>query len=267
MSSKRIGFIGAGKMGQALMQGLRAESRSATLLAVDADQATSAKVRRTLRVSVAASIQDLVRRSDVVVLAVKPQQFPDVIGEVAKAITRRQLVISIAAGIPIAWLEKRLPKAAVIRAMPNLPATVGKGFAAVAKGRHATRQHVAIACAIFEAVGEVVELPERYFDAITAVSGSGPAYVFFFIQALEQAAQALGLPHDVAVLAVRRTVRGSLKLLKESGEAPAALMAKVASKGGTTEAALAVLGKRRVQRHLAEALAAAARRSRQLAWS
>ncbi len=268
LRGRTIGFLGAGMMGQALIKGLLAQGVAPRgLLAADASATVRARLRRTFRVEIAASNSELVRRSDIMVLAVKPQQVSDVVAPLAPRMTRRHLVISIAAGIPIAWLEQRLPKVPVIRVMPNLPATVGEGFSAVTGGAAATRQHLAIAQAIFGAVGDVVVLPERYFDAVTALSGSGPAYVFFFIQALEEAARTLGLPDAVAALAVRRTVRGSLALLDAGGEDPAALMAQVASKGGTTEAALSVLRVRRVRRHLAEAVAAAARRSEALALS
>jgi pyrroline-5-carboxylate reductase len=173
-------------------------------------------------------------------------------------------VISIAAGRPLRWLQARLPGIAVMRAMPNLPATVGCGFSAVAAGCCATPRDRAMARALFGAVGQVLELPERHFHAITAVSGSGPAYVFFLARAWEQAARSLGLPPAAASSAIRQTLRGSLALLESSPASPGELIAKVASKKGTTEAALTVLAKRRVSTHVIEALRAAARRSKAL---
>jgi pyrroline-5-carboxylate reductase len=210
---------------------------------------------------------EVVRRSNIVILAVKPQQFAEVVAGIAPTITRGQLIISIAAGITLRWLQERLPDVPLVRVMPNLPATVGCGFSAVVLGRSTGARHRAKALALFQTVGEVVELPERHLDAITAVSGSGPAYVFFLVQMWEAAAASLGLPRSVAERAIRQTLEGSLRLLQASGEPASVLMGKVASKRGTTEAALKVLARQRVSVHFMEALRAAARRSKELSWS
>jgi len=198
------------------------------------------------------------------VLAVKPQEMSSVLEGIVGCLTPRQLVISIAAGITLRYLGARLPKSPIIRVMPNLPATVRKGFAAYACGRSVTPRHRAVVRAIFGAVGEVVELPQRSLDAVTAVSGSGPAYVFLLAQMWEEAAVALGLPPSVAKRAVRQTLAGSVELLAGDRLSPREWIARVASKKGTTEAALRVLAQRGVGRHFAEALQAAARRSRAL---
>jgi pyrroline-5-carboxylate reductase len=293
-----IGIIGAGKMGQALIQGLLAHGLPPRALsAADPSGAARRAVSRRFRIRVTSRNRGVVQRSDVVVLAVKPQQFPELMAEIASALSPRprhqahrargrdvaphrgvtqgtrgsargapQLVISIAAGIRLRWLETRLPGIPLVRAMPNLTATVARGFSAIALGRRATARHRTIAESVFGAVGEVVELPERCFDAITAVSGSGPAYVFFLVRMWEAAARSLGLPKAVAERAIRQTLKGSVRLLEASGEPPAALLAKVASKGGTTEAALARLAKRRVAEHFREALRAAANRSKALSF-
>lgn len=263
-----IGFLGAGTMGRALMRGLLAQDiRRGALLAADPSPAARRAVRQRLRVAVTDENLDVVRRSDVIVLAVKPQQCPELLSRVGPSLTRRHLVISIAAGITLRWLQGRVPRRIpVVRAMPNLPATVGCGFTALAAGRAATSRHRAIARALFGAAGDVVELPERGFDAVTAVSGSGPAYVFFLVQAWEAAARRLGLPSAVAARAIRRTLEGSGRLLQATDDPAAMLMARVASKGGTTQAALRVLARHRVEAHLIEAIQAAARRSRQLSW-
>jgi len=263
-----IGFIGAGTMGQALIKGLLAQGVSPRrIVATEPNAATRRRVSRDFAITVTADIQTVVRRADVVVLAVKPQQFPEVIAQLEPILTRRHLVMSIAAGITLRWLQTRLPSARLVRVMPNLPATLGRGFSAMAFGRRTTPRHRAIARALFGAVGEVCELPERYFDAVTAVSGSGPAYLFFLAQAWETAARALGLPASVAARAIRATLEGSTRLLLATDEPASALIQKVASKRGTTEAALRVLARRRVSAHFTEALRAAARRSRELSWS
>jgi len=268
----RIGIIGTGTMGQALLRGLLAQGiPRRALRAADANPRTRGLVARRFRLPVAADGVAVARRSDLVILAVKPQQFPEVVPPLARHLTRpsvggarRPLVVTIAAGITLRWLQSRLPGVPLIRVMPNLPATVGCGFAALAAGRTATRRHRAMARALFGAVGAVVELPERLLDAVTAVSGSGPAYVFYLAHIWEEAARGLGLPPAVAAEAVRRTLEGSVRLLLASGEPARALIAKVASKGGTTEAALKVLARRRVSAQFAQALRAAARRAREL---
>ncbi len=273
----RIGIIGTGTMGQALLRGLLAEGVSRRALrAADANPRTRRAVERRFRLPVAADACAVARRSDLVILAVKPQQFPEVVPPLARHLTRphtrrgvgarRPLIVSIAAGITLRWLQSRLPGVPLVRVMPNLPATVGCGFAAVAAGRAATRHHRRLVRALFGAVGTVVELPERHLDAVTAVSGSGPAYVLYLAQIWEEAARALGLPRAVASDAVRRTLEGSVRLWLASGESAHALIAKVASKGGTTEAALRVLARRRISAQFAQALRAAARRSKQLSY-
>lgn len=264
----KIGVIGAGTMGRALIGGLlAAEFPRRALTASDPNGATRRLVRRRFHVQVTEENVGVARASDAVILAVKPQQFPELIPQLAPHLTRRHLVISIAAGITLQWLEQRLPGIAVVRVMPNLPATVGHGFSAMAAGRASTSTHRAVARAICESVGQVVALPERQFDAVTAVSGSGPAYVFFLVHAWEEAAASLGLPRDVASRAIRQTLQGSVRLLQGGTASAPTLIGKVASKGGTTEAALTVLAKRRVSAHIGEAVRAAARRSKELSWS
>lgn len=263
-----IGIIGAGTMGQALLKGLLANGVARrTLRAADADAGIRRTIRRRFRVRVTDENARLVRQSDVVILAVKPQQLAEVTRRIRPHLQRRQLVISIAAGITLRWLRQRVGGVPLVRAMPNLPATVGGGFAALTAAPSATARHRAIARAIFEAVGEIVELPERSFDAVTAVSGSGPAYVFFLVQAWEAAAASLGLSSAVASRAIRQTLAGSARLLAASGEPAGELIRKVASKGGTTEAALKVLARRRLAAHFTAALRAAQHRSQELSWS
>ncbi|MDP3723803.1 MAG: pyrroline-5-carboxylate reductase [Candidatus Omnitrophota bacterium] len=268
LRGKTIGIIGAGTMGQALIKGLLARGLPLRAVrAADPDGQARRRVQRRFGVRVIEENARVVRESDIILLAVKPQQLPEVTVQIAPHLTRRQLVVSIAAGITLRWLQGRLRGIPVVRVMPNLPATVGCGFSAMAAGRAAGSRDRAIARALFEAVGAVVELPERSFDAITAVSGSGPAYVFFLAGTWEMAARALGLPGAVAAQAVAQTLQGSVQLLRDSGEPPETLLRRVASKRGTTEAALRVLAKRKVAVSFREAIRAAADRSRALASS
>ncbi len=262
----RIGIIGAGTMGRALIEGLLASGVPRRALAVsDPDAAARRHLQERCRLSLAtADNTQLARRADVLVLAVKPKQVPEVVAGIAPHVTRRHLVLSIAAGIRVRWLQRHLRDTPVGRVMPNLAATVGCGFSAMTFGRLVSPRHQTTARALFEAVGEVVELPERLFDAITAVSGSGPAYLFFFVDAWRQAARRLGMPADIAERAIRQTLRGSLRLMEASGASPEELIRRVASRRGTTEAALKVLARRQVAAHVVEAVRAAARRSREL---
>ena len=254
-------------MGRALIKGLlTCGVPRRALVAADPSPAARGTVRR-FGIAVTSDNRTVVSRSRVIIVAVKPQQFPELLAEIAQSLTKRHLVISIAAGITLRWLQTRLPGVPLVRVMPNLPATVGCGFSAVTLGRGASARHRAIARALFSAVGDVVELPERAFDAVTAVSGSGPAYVFFLVQAWEEAAHELGLSPAMAARAIRRTLEGSVRLLEATGDPAAVLISRVASKRGTTEAALKVLAKHRVAAHVRDALRAAARRSKELAWS
>ena len=251
-------------MGQALIAGLIARGvRPRALLAADPSGAARARLRA-LGVRTTQDNCHVACEADIILLAVKPQEMPPVLEGIACCLTPRQLVISIAAGITLRYLSARLPKSPIIRVMPNLPATVRKGFTAYAGGRIATPRHRAAVHAIFGAVGEVVELPERLLDAVTAVRGSGPAYVFLLAQMWEEAAMVLGLPAGVAKRAVRQTLAGSVELLAGDRLTPREWIARVASKKGTTEAALRVLATRHVDRHFTEALRAAANRSRAL---
>ncbi|MBI4343517.1 MAG: pyrroline-5-carboxylate reductase [Candidatus Omnitrophica bacterium] len=264
LRGRRIGLIGTGTMGRALLRGwLAGGLPRRQVLAADPQAAARRVAQQRFGVAVTSDNRRVAAAADVLVLAVKPQQMAEVVAQIAPLATPRRLVISIAAGMRLAWFEERL-LAPVIRVMPNLPATVGYGFSALALGRRATRRHAALAQALFGAVGQAVVLPERHFDAITAVSGSGPAYLFYLVQAWEEAARALGLPAAVARQAVRQTLLGSVALLETQGQAPAQLIARVASKRGTTEAALRVLDRLRVGARLSLAVRAAANRSREL---
>lgn len=267
LSGTRIGVIGAGTMGQALIKGLLARGVSpGAIQAVEADPDTRRRVARRFKIAVSRDAATVASRCEMILLAVKPQQMAEVVESLAPQVTRRHLVISIAAGITLRWFQRRLPGVPLARVMPNLPATVGGACSALTMGRFATARHRRLARGMFEAVGEVVELPERLFNAITAVSGSGPAYLLFLLEAWQEAARLLGVPHEVAQTMIRCTLEGSLRLWQVGGQPPASLIARVASKGGTTEAALRHLDRRKVRAAFIEAVQAAARRSEELAW-
>ena len=263
---QRIGVIGCGTMGAAILRGLLAAgvARPSQLAGFDPAAAKRAALKR-LHARVARSNVALVRQRDVVILAVKPQEMAAVAAEIAPALTRRHLVVSIAAGISTRWLGQRLGRGIpIIRVMPNTPAQIRQGISVICRGPSARATHAAIARTIFQALGEVVELPERHFHAVTAVSGSGPAYLYMLMETLLAAGRQLRLPPAVLRRLVTQTVLGSAALARDAGGAPAALRARVTSKGGTTEAALKVFDRWRVREGIVAGVVAAARRSVEL---
>jgi pyrroline-5-carboxylate reductase len=215
-------------------------------------------------IAVTARNADAARRADVLVLAVKPQVMPKVLEEIQGQVKEGALVVSIAAGISIAAIEARLPQARVIRAMPNTPALVEAGATAVAGGGHATEEDLAVARRIFDSVGISVVLDETHLDAVTGLSGSGPAYIFLIIEALSDAGVKVGLSRHHAQLLAAHTVLGSAKLLVETAEHPGRLKDMVTSPGGTAIAGLHTLEAGGLRTTLMDAVEVATRRSREL---
>jgi len=267
MQDKKIGFVGAGNMAGALIKGLL---HSGT---VTADQILASDVRDERLAELAdehgiATTKDnakLAAWADVVVLAVKPQVIDKVIVAIGKAITPRALVVSIAAGVPIEALEARLPRdARVIRTMPNTAAMALAGATAIAPGTHASEEDLAVARRLFEATGRVVVLEEALLDAVTGLSGSGPAYVMLMIEALADGGVKVGLHRETALLLAAQTVYGSAKLLLETGEHPGRLKDMVTSPGGTAIAGLHTLEAGGLRTTLINAVENATRRSVEL---
>jgi pyrroline-5-carboxylate reductase len=254
-------------MGEALLGGLLAAgwARPDQLVVAERIAARRAHLETTLGVVVVDEAGRAAAAAPVVLLAVKPQDVAGVLHEVADAMASGGLLISIAAGIPLAALEGGVgPGVPVVRAMPNTPALIRQGVTAVAAGRSATPAHVDMAEEVLGAVGQVVRVSERHLDAVTALSGSGPAYVFLLAEALADAGVAAGLPRDVAETLARRTVAGSGRMLDEPGRSPAELRSMVTSPGGTTAAAIRVLERSGFRSAFYEAVAAAAERSAEL---
>jgi pyrroline-5-carboxylate reductase len=207
----------------------------------------------------------LMRDSDVVVLAVKPQVIDKVLTEIGAEVRPDQLVVSVAAGVPIDALEARLaPGARVVRAMPNTPATVQAGATAIASGAHAREDDLRVARELFEAVGRVVVLDEGLLDAVTGLSGSGPAYVMLIIEALADGGVKVGLHRDTALLLAAQTVFGSARLLLETGEHPGRLKDMVTSPGGTAIAGLHTLESGALRKTLIDAVEVASKRAAEL---
>lgn len=205
------------------------------------------------------------KATDVLLLAIKPQVFEAVVSELAnEERSSPQLVISILAGVPLSKLELAFPQQPVIRAMPNTPATIGAGMTAIAPGQFARSSHLEQAQRIFQAVGEVVEVPESLMDAVTGLSGSGPGYVAIVVEALTDGGVAAGLPRAIAAKLALQTVLGTAQLLHESGLHPAELKDRVTSPGGTTIAGIAQLESHSFRSALIEAVKAAYLRSKEL---
>ncbi len=203
--------------------------------------------------------------ADVVVLAVKPQDMAELLAQVHGAVRPHTLVISIAAGITTDFLEERLPSGTgVVRAMPNTPALVDEGMSAVSPGRHCTAEHVAQAHGLLATVGRVVTVEERHQDAVTAISGSGPAYIYYVVEAMIEAGVLLGLPRSTATELVVQTLYGAATMIKETGQHPTVLREQVSSPGGTSVAALRALEDHKVRAAFLTAMEAAARRSGEL---
>lgn len=255
----KLVIVGGGRMGAALLGGLVAARWAAPSDLAIVEPVAARRDELTAQFA-EVTVTTETPESDGAVIAVKPADV-----EAACRSTRSTKVLSIAAGVTIGALESWLPAGtAVVRAMPNTPALLGAGAAAIAGGAAAGDEHMAWAEEILQAVGAVVRLPEKLLDAVTGLSGSGPAYVFLVAEALIDAGVLVGLPRDVSEKLAIQTLVGAARMLAESGDSPEALRAGVTSPGGTTAAALRVLEERAVRSAFLDAVAAATARSREL---
>jgi len=257
---KTVGIIGGGNMGAAIIAGIR---KYFAVCVCEKDSRRRRLLKTRFRVA-SRDLKDLCAWADVLLIAVKPQDIESVLTSLRPFAIKDKLVISIAAGITTAFIEKRLGRCRVLRAMPNMPALIGEGITAVAKGRYATSSDLRLAQKIFDRVGETVVVKEKLIDAVTAVSGSGPAYVFLFAEQFMQAARSAGLDKPLSRKLVMKTLLGSVQLLSRQNEDAAALRAKVTSKGGTTAAALKIFDKHQTGAIFSKAVAAAKKRAKQL---
>jgi pyrroline-5-carboxylate reductase len=263
----RVGFLGAGRMATALAKGLVAAGftgadaiLASDPLAVGRDSFAKASGCRST-----ASNLEVVRGADVLVLAVKPSHVAEVLAEISSDVQSRHLLISIAAGVPLRTFAAALgSQARLARVMPNTPCLVGAGASAYALGGGATVDDGKLVSRLLSTVGIAVELPEHMLDAVTGLSGSGPAYVYQMIEALSDGGVLMGLPRDVATRFASQTVLGAAQMVIQTGEAPAVLKDAVASPGGTTIAGLHALETAGLRAALMNAVQAATLRSREL---
>jgi len=264
---KTICFLGAGNMAEALVKGLlgagAAEAREIICADVRADRGPELSSRYGVRFT--GDNLAAVREAGLVVLSVKPQSLDALLEEVAPAVDGSKLVVSIAAGVPIGAIARRLPAGTrIVRAMPNTPALVGAGATALAAGDGATEADLAQARALFDAVGRTAVVGEGLLDAVTGLSGSGPAYVFIIIEALADAGVKAGLPRATALELSAQTVLGAARMVIELGEHPGRLKDQVTSPGGTTIAGVYALEAGGLRKALFDAVEAATRRSQEL---
>jgi len=259
-------ILGAGVMGETLLSGLiRAGRPVSDLLVGEKRPERAQELTERYGVSVVSNL-DATKGADTLALVVKPQDMGGLLDEIGSSVRPGQLVVSLAAGITTAFLESRLPEGVpVVRVMPNTPALVDEGMAAISPGSHCDDEHLTIAEELLGSTGRVLRVPETQMDAVTAISGTGPAYVFFVVESMIEAGVHLGLPRATATELVVQTLVGSAKMLRETGTHPVVLREQVTSAGGTTAAALRELVIHKVRAAFLAAMEAARDRSAQLA--
>jgi pyrroline-5-carboxylate reductase len=264
----RLGMIGAGRMATALARGLvRAKVLpAANICASDPSPAACEAISRDVPgIQLQPSNQAAVDEANVVLLAVKPQQIAEALEQIGEVIPRDALVVSIAAGITLPRLAAGLPNGQrIVRVMPNTPCLIGRGASCFSLGQQATKDDAELVAALFSAVGVAFEVPEQQLDAVTGLSGSGPAFVYSMIEALTEGGTSGGLPSNLAAELAARTVSGAAEMVLQTGESPAVLRDRVTSPGGTTLAGLAALDTGNFRGVVSGAVTAATRRSAEL---
>jgi pyrroline-5-carboxylate reductase len=268
VEARRIAVLGAGKIGEALLSGLVSSGwrEPAELWATSRRQERVDELTERYGVRATTSNAEAVSGAAIVVVAVKPQDIEVLLGEIGGLIAEEQTVLSIAAAIPTSLIEAHLlPRVPVVRAMPNTPSTVHEGIAGIAAGAHAAETHLAAAEEVLTHLGRVVRVPENQMDAVTAVSGSGPAYFALLAEAMIEAGILLGLSREISTQLVVQTMLGTAKQLRDTHTHPVELREMVTSPGGTTIAAIRVLEMAGVRAAFLNAIQAAMDRSRELA--
>ncbi|MCZ2342365.1 MAG: pyrroline-5-carboxylate reductase [Bacteroidales bacterium] len=266
-ATRRMGFLGAGQMATALAKGWAAAGLLDPATSWASDPYAPARERFTAATGIGTTTtnEDVATRCDVLILAVKPQTMPDVLAGLKRALTPEHLVVSIAAGVTLTQLGAALGATTrLVRVMPNTPCLIGASASAYAASPQATPADQELVATLFGAVGEAFAVPEKLLDAVTGLSGSGPAYVYVMIEALADGGVRMGLPRDVALRLAAQTVLGSAQMVLETGQHPAALKDAVASPGGTTIAGLHALERGGLRAALMNAVEAATLRAEEL---
>ncbi len=267
LKNRHVGLVGTGNMGEALINGLLHGHlcRPDQILCSDARPERLKAIREKYNVKGTSHNTEIVKQSDIIILAVKPQIMKQVVDEIAKYLDLSKLIISIAAGVPLEAIESCAKKELkLIRVMPNICVSVQEGVSAIAGGKHILREDLMIAKTIFDSVGKSLFIEENLLDAVTGLSGSGPAYIFLIIDALADAGVKVGLSRDDAIILASQTVLGAAKMLIETGEHPGKLKDMVTSPGGTAIAGLHTLEAGGLRTTLINAVEVATQRSRAL---
>jgi pyrroline-5-carboxylate reductase len=271
LTNKKLGFIGGGNMAEALVKGLLGSSLVASkdIFISDLIPDRLEYLSKEYKVKTTDDNRELVEKSDILVLAVKPQTVKNVLESFAGFIDSNKSIISVAAGISISLIEDTLEakgknKISVIRTMPNTPALVQEGATAICGSEHSSKLDMKIAHHIFKAIGQTVDIEEIHMDAVTGLSGSGPAYIFMIIEALSDAGVKVGLSREVSNTLTIQTILGSAKLARDSGKHPGELKDMVTSPGGTTISGLHMLEEGGIRNALMNAVEMATQRSREL---
>lgn len=265
--TKTIGFIGAGNMGQAIIKGLLSAKLAtpAHIIIYDAYQPIVTKLVQELGVQAAETCEDLAKQADIILLAVKPNMIQTVLAEISPTVGTNKVLVSIAAGVTLATIEAELqPEAKVLRVMPNTPALVEAGMSSLSPNPFVSSEEQAELLTLFKSFGKAELVPEYLIDAVVGVSGSAPAYVYIFIEALADGAVLAGLPREQAYQFAAQTVFGAAKMVLETGQHPGALKDMVCSPGGTTIAAVHALESGNFRGTVMNAVLAAAQKNQEL---
>jgi len=267
LNKKNVLVIGTGTMGEAVLQGILRQKTIARgkLFGMDIDAEKLARKAKKIGFKQCRNISDI-SKTDIIILAVKPQRMAKLIENIREYLDEQKLIISVAAGITTRQIEKQIGRnIPVVRAMPNTPAVIGRGMIVIACGSYTCGKHESVAQELLGSLGMVISLPEKHMNAVTAVSGSGPAYVFYLAEAMIQAGLQLGLDRYSSTVLTRQTLAGASELFLHSDSPPESLRKKVTSPGGTTEAAVKWMDEKGVKYNLVEAIKRAKLRGDELA--
>lgn len=260
-----IGFIGGGNMAEALIKGMVQSSRfkAAEIVASEPEENRRKHLEQAYGIKTISDNKEAVSLSDIIILAVKPQNMAAVLNEIATGVTDEKTVVSIAAGIPLSYLSSKLKTKRLIRVMPNTPAIVQQGMSVMSLCECFSDKDIGMVREIFMSVGKVIIMPEKYMNAVTALSGSGPAFIAFFVEAIIEAGAKMGLRHDSAAELAVQTLVGTAALL-DTGMSPEKLREKVTSPGGTTAAGLKIFEEKNLKDIIYETMLAALKRAEEL---
>lgn len=261
----KIGFIGAGKMGGAILKGIITSNfcNPCNIFVAENNQELAEELKNSLKINIG-SMQEVIKNTDVIIICTKPFVIKDVLSSIKDIITPDKLIISIAAGISTATIQSILNNIPVIRVMPNTPALLQEGISALTKGTFATEEHLQLALEIFSKVGKAIVVKEELMDAVTGVSGSGPAFYYLVIEALAKGGEELGLSKEIALELSAQTAIGAAKMILETNKTPETLRKEVTTPGGTTEQGLIVLDNNNIVQTLIDTVHATAKKSKEL---